>query len=130
MARSQTCREDRRRRVSGADPRASDAAGAGKSTRAYFPTGKDVAAVGTRHKSTRPLDPTSARAVSDELDGQPIAIESADGPGDLEGYVRHIVDNAPPLTESQRGRLATLLRQHVDADRCPQESECYRGRCR
>ena len=58
MARSRTCRDDRRRDHRRAESRTSDdAAGAGKSARAYFLTGKDVAAVGTRHQSTRPLRP-------------------------------------------------------------------------
>ncbi len=104
-----------------------DAAGAGKSARAYFLTGKDIAAVGTRHQSTTPLDPLSARAVTDEPDQQPIAIESTDESGDLEDCVRRIVGNAPPLTEAQRGRLATLLRLHAAADQARQESRRYRG---
>jgi hypothetical protein len=77
MAHSQTCRDDRPRHHRWGESRTSDdAAGAGKSARAYFLTGNDDAAVGTRHQSTRPLDPLSASAVTDKPDPQPIAIES------------------------------------------------------
>ena len=128
MAHSQTCRTEQRRHHRWAESRTSDdAACAGRSARAYFLTGKDIAAVGTRNQSTTPLDPLSARAVTCETDPQPIAFESTDESGDLEDFVRRIAGNAPSLTEAQRGRLATLLRLHATADQARQDSRCYRG---
>jgi hypothetical protein len=127
MAHSQTCRDDRPRHHRWAVSRTSDdGAGAGKSGRAYFLAGNDVAAVGARHQSTRLLDPVSASAATGEPDQQPIAVQSPDGSGDLEDRVRCIVNNAPPLTEARRGRRATLICLHA-ADPALQESRRYRG---
>jgi len=128
MAHSPTCRDDRPRHHGWAVPRTSDdAAGAGKSRRASFLTGKDVAAIGIRIRSTRPLGPLSATAVIGELDQQPIANDGTDESGKLEDCTRRIVDNESPLTEAQRSRLATLLGLHAAADHAPQGSRCYRG---
>ena len=49
LAHSQTFRDDQRR-IKGGRHRARDAAGEGKSVRASFLMGKDVAAAGTRHR--------------------------------------------------------------------------------
>jgi hypothetical protein len=79
--RSRTYRDERQPDHSRAESRTSDdAADAGKSARAYCLTDQDVAAIAARHQSTRPrLDPLSARAITDEPDEQPIAINSTDG---------------------------------------------------
>jgi hypothetical protein len=86
MARSQTCRQDRRRNHSRAESGTGDnAACAGKSARAYSLTGQDAAATAARHQSTGPrLDPLPERAVAGEPDQQATAIDSSDGdtPGD------------------------------------------------
>jgi hypothetical protein len=88
---------------------------------------KPVAAVGSGHRSARPLGTVLVRAVAGEPDQPPIAIESSDGLDDHGDCVRGIVDNAPRLTEPQSGRLATLLRLHAGANQTRQEAWCRGG---
>jgi hypothetical protein len=121
---SQICHDDQQRDHRRAGSRTSDdAAGTAKCARAYVLTDKGVAAVGTSHQTTRPLDTPSAS--TSQPDQQPITIENTDEHGYLEHRGRRIVDNAPPLTEAQRGRRATLRRLHAAATQAQQESQCH-----
>jgi hypothetical protein len=128
MGGRRTCRDDQRRGHRQVELRTSDgAAGTARSTRACFLTRKPVAAVGSGHRSARPLGTVLVRAVAGEPDQPPIAIESSDGLDDHGDCVRGIVDNAPRLTEPQSGRLATLLRLHAGANQTRQEAWCRGG---
>jgi hypothetical protein len=123
-----TCRDDQRRGHRQVELRTGDGTvGTARSTRACFLTRKPVAAVGSGHRSARPLGTVLVRAVAGEPDQPPIAIESSDGLDDHGDCVRGIVDNAPRLTEPQSGRLATLLRLHAGANQTRQEAWCRGG---
>jgi hypothetical protein len=131
MARSQTCRQDRRRNHSRTESGTGDnAAGAGKCARAYRLTGQDVAATAARHQSTGPgLDPLSARAVAGEPDQQG-AIASSDGdtPGDdpaaslwatLEAAPENGITVRELINSTGMGRtwIYSRLHEHVAAGR-------------
>src|SRR4051794_14247220 len=89
MGGSKTCRDDQQRGHGRVESHPSDgAAGTARSTRVSFLTRKRVAAVGTSHRSARPLGTLSVRAVAGEPDQPPLAIESIDELGDLEDCVR------------------------------------------
>jgi hypothetical protein len=123
MAGSQTHRDDRQGQRSRDESRTSDdGAGAGKSARACSLPGKGDAAVPRRRATMPQLDPPSARAATSQADRQPIAVESTHRPGELEDYVQHIVDNAPPLTEAQRNRVATLLHSNTAGGQAQEKS--------